>query len=253
VPLFRRRPPLEFTHEWRTLLDGQMAQWRLLDDDERLLVELGALELLERTLWEASRGFALTDDMRVLIAAQAALLTIGLDEDDPYPRVGPIIVHPTTVVRTEERAGPIDGTASDDPYEILGEAHYRGPILIAWDAARYEARHPATGRNVVFHEFAHQLDLRDGIGDGTPTLPHDVAIQRWIDVCTPRYEAVRAGTDDGLLDPYAGTDPAEFFAVATEVFFTLPREVRKHDPELYEVLDAYYQQDPAAREDRGRR
>jgi len=253
VSLFRRRAPLEFSDEWRALLERQWAQWRCLDDDERLLVEVAALDLLERTKWEASHGFTLTEDMRVLIAAQAALLTIGLDEDDPYPRVGPIIVHPTTVVRTEERAGPVDGTASDDPYEVLGEAHYRGPMIIAWDAARYEARHPATGRNVVFHEFAHQLDLRDGLGDGTPALPHDDDIQRWIDVCTPRYEAVRAGTDDGLLDPYAGTDPAEFFAVATEVFFTLPRGMRAKDPELYDTLDAYFQQDPAAREERAGR
>jgi hypothetical protein len=250
APLFRRRPALEFTDEWRGLLQQQMVHWRLLDDEDRLLVEDGALDLLEDTKWEAAHGFALTDEMRVLIAAQAALLTIGLEEDDPYPRVGPVIVYPTTVVRTGERGGPVDGTASDDPMEILGEAHYRGPMIIAWDAALYEARHPGSGRNVVYHEFAHQLDMRDGITDGTPTLPGDEAIQRWIDVCTPRYKAIRAGTDHELLDPYAGTDTAEFFAVATETFFTLPRKLRAHDPELYEVLDAFYQQDPATREER---
>ena len=247
--MFRRRR-LEFTDEWRALLQQQWFHWRLLDDDERALVENAAVELLQHTGWEAARGFELTDEMRMLIAAQAGLLTIGLDDPDPYYRVGPVIVYPTGVVRTGERGGPVDGVATDEPLHILGEAHYRGPMIIAFDTAVHEARHPRIGQNVVYHEFAHQLDMRDGIIDGTPPLPDDHAIQRWIEVCTPRYEAVLEGTDDGLLDEYAGEDAAEFFAVATEAFFNRPKAMRQQDPELYEVLDGYYRQDPASREDR---
>ena len=247
--MFGRRR-VEFTDEWRDLLHRQWAHWRLLDLDERSVVEEVAVELMNGMRWEASKGFSLEDEMRVLIAAQAGLLTIGLDDPDPYWRVGPIIVYPHGVVRTGERGGPVEGVATDDPLHILGEAHYRGPMIIAWDTARHEARHPSLGQNVVYHEFAHQLDMRDGIADGTPPLADDDAIRRWVDVCTPRFEALVQGTDDGLLDPYAGEDAAEFFAVATELFFTRPRAMRDRDPELYETLDGYFRQDPAGREDR---
>jgi Mlc titration factor MtfA (ptsG expression regulator) len=244
------RKRLAFSDEWRDLLRRQWSHWRLLDADEQALVEDVALGLMTHMRWEASAGFVLDDEMRLLIAAQAGLLTIGLDDPDPYWRVGPIIVYPHGVVKTGERGGPVDGVASDEPLHILGEAHYRGPMILAWDTAKHEARHPSVGQNVVYHEFAHQLDMRDGIIDGTPPLPDDAAIQHWIDVCTPRFEALLDGTDDGLLDPYGGEDAAEFFAVATEAFFTRPRAMRERDPELYATLDGYYHQDPAAREDR---
>ena len=185
--------------------------------------------------------------MRLTIAAQAALLVLGLDFEC-YHDVRSIIVTPTTRVLTHPRPGPARGTVTDAPFPVIGQAHdRRGPIIIAWDAVRRDTRLPTRGHNVVFHEFAHKLDMLDGIVDGTPPLPDQATVDQWVAVCTAEYEALRAGTAGPLLRPYAGTNPAEFFAVATEVFFVQPVELQAEKPDLYAVLSGFYRQDPAAR------
>ena len=134
-----------------------------------------------------------------------------------------------------------------EPAALLGEAHdQRGPILIAWDDAQRAAKHPGRGRNVVFHEFAHKLDMLDDMTDGTPPLPAD-QLDRWVEVCTEAYEALHDGEPRPPLDMYGGTNPAEFFAVATECFFDAPVALEQHEPALYEVLRDFYDQDPAER------
>ena len=185
--------------------------------------------------------------MRLTIAAQAALLVLGLDIEC-YHDVRSIIVTPTTRVLTHARPGPVRGTVTDAPFPVIGQAHdRRGPIIIAWDAVRRDTRLPTRGHNVVFHEFAHKLDMLDGIIDGTPPLADQATVDQWVAVCTAEYEALRAGTAGPLLRPYAGTNPAEFFAVATEVFFVQPVELQAEKPDLYAVLSGFYRQDPAAR------
>ena len=154
-------------------------------------------------------------------------------------------MHPTTIVLTGEHPGAIAGSWTDDPVEVLGEAHYEGPVLIAWDAARHQARHPERGHNVVYHEFAHRLDMLDGMIDGTPLLPDADTRQAWIDVCTAEFAALRSGDADELLSDYAAADPGEFFAVATEVFFSRPIDLQRRKPALYAVLSGFYRQDPA--------
>ncbi len=139
------------------------------------------------------------------------------------------------------------GTLVDGPLPVLGEAHdARGPVILAWDEARDAARRPGTGHNVVFHEFAHKLDMEDGVVDGTPPLSREL-LPRWVEVCTDAFEALREGVDRRPLQPYGATNPAEFFAVATEAFFDVPVVLERHEPALYEVLRDYFGQDPAAR------
>ena len=121
-------------------------------------------------------------------------------------------------------------------------------MVLSWNAARRGARFPDRGENVVYHEFAHQLDMLDGITDGTPPLGDETARRRWVEVCTAAYDGVRA-EGSPVLRPYAGTNPAEFFAVATEVFFNRPVDLREHEPALYAELRNFYHQDPAARRD----
>jgi Mlc titration factor MtfA (ptsG expression regulator) len=201
--------------------------------------------LLDEQRWEAANGFALTDTMRVLIAAHGALLVLELDLDW-YRAVGSIIVHPTTMVLRGPRGGPVPGVMTDAPTPILGQAqHGRGPVVVAWDAARRDAAHPERGQNVVLHELAHKLDLLDGVLDGTPPQSDPVLLDRWVQVCTAEFERVRAGGPSVLRD-YAGTNPGEFFAVATEVFFCRPHALSALHPGLYGVLRDFYRQDPAA-------
>ena len=149
-------------------------------------------------------------------------------------------------------SGPVKGTVAGDDHWIDGEAHHGdGPLMVSWRAARREALQLRLGRDVVLHEFAHKIDMYDGVLDGTPMLATDAETQRWVDVCTRHYDDVRfGGAKDGtsaFLRSYAGTNVAEFFAVATETFFTRPIELAERKPELYEVFAAFYRQDPAGR------
>jgi Mlc titration factor MtfA (ptsG expression regulator) len=243
----RRQRALDepFPDAWRTLIQRRWTTWPLLTEDERQRLETLITAFLADTRFEAAQGFQVTDEMRVVIAAQACLLVLELGLDH-YRKVGSIIVHPRTVVlRGQRNVG--GGMVSDSPFAISGQAHHRGPVLLVWSTAAYEARHPDRGRNVVYHEFAHQLDMLDGVVDGTPPLSDPVERQRWIDVCTAEFEQLRDGQDDSVLREYGAVDAGEFFAVATETFFSRPVELLEQKPDLYGVLQHFYRQDPAVR------
>jgi Mlc titration factor MtfA (ptsG expression regulator) len=239
--------------DWRDVVDRQVAFWRFLDDDERDRVEGLADWLLRHKHWEAANGFALDDEITVTVAMLAALPLLGLDVDD-YREVSALVVYPTAMRSSGLHAGPAPGTLIDGDVPVLGEAHdRRGPVLLAWDEAREAALRPGKGHNVVLHELAHKLDMWDGVADGTPRLTDRADLQRWIEVSTEAFEALRRGLDRPPLRPYGATDPAEFFAVATEAFLDVPLALEAHEPRLYEILRGYYRQDPAARARRPQR
>ena len=179
------------------------------------------------------------------------LLILNLP-DDLYRKVHSILIYPSTVVIPPRRPGafeiPTRPVGENQP--ILGEAQLRGPVILVWDAVKRTGRHPESGHNVVYHEFAHKLDMLDGRADGTPPLAERSEIQRGSQVCSREYLALRERKvrgQEGLLDAYGATNEAEFFAVATEHFFDQPSALRSRHPELYEVLQAFYRQDPARR------
>jgi Mlc titration factor MtfA (ptsG expression regulator) len=123
-----------------------------------------------------------------------------------------------------------------------------GALVLAWDAAKRGAANSPDGRNLVLHEFAHQLDFEDHATDGTPVLAKRSDYAMWQRVMSREFNALRAADDTGrptVLDPYGATNPAEFFAVATETFFERPCELLAGHPELYGELKRFYCQDPA--------
>jgi Mlc titration factor MtfA (ptsG expression regulator) len=242
----RELDELVFAEEWREMLRSRWALWNHLSGDERSRLETLTVEFVATKRWEAANGFEVTEAMQVLIAAQACLLVLELD-GDPYRGVGTILVHPTTLVLEGQRTTGTAGLVSSDPFPILGQAQFGGPTVLAWDTVSYEARHPARGQNVVYHEFAHKLDMIDGVLDGTPPLVEPSERARWVEVCTREFRALQRGTATGILRDYGGENPGEFFAVATETFFSRPVEMRDVQPDLYAVLAGFYRQDPAAR------
>jgi Mlc titration factor MtfA (ptsG expression regulator) len=247
VRLSFRRPGLPANGQ--ALIERHLAVWPLLNDAEQQRLLQITDELLSRKRWEAARGFELDDTVRVVIAAQAALLVLALSTDH-YRLVSAIIVHPTMLETSGVRAGPSLGTVTADRLTVLGLAEDgRGPIVIAWDEALAGAHRSERGENVVLHEFAHKLDMRDGTIDGTPLLPQDVRAD-WFRVCTEVYEDLVAGRPRPPMRWYGATNHGEFFAVATEVFFEQAQELLALEPELYDVLARFYRQDPAAREAR---
>ncbi len=230
-----------------TLLRHWLAPWSQLSIDEQdHLLDL-TTPLVHELRWEAANGFEVTDDMRVAIAGHAAFLVLAFDDGlDSYLDVTSVIVHPSTIVNRGVR--PIgNGLWLDGDDPVIGEAHHKGPVLVSWDAAAAQARNPGRGESVLFHEFAHRLDMLDGISDGTPPLRDRAALLEWVAVCTRTLQKLRAFDEPSVLRSYATTNPAEFFAVATEVFFTRPLPLREENPALYGVLRDYFRQDPARR------
>ena len=205
----------------------RLAAWSWLDDDRRDRLVADGGTLARELRWEAAQGFDVDDEIRSTIAVHAALLTLELGVDS-YRNVSSVIVHPSTIeLHGEHSIG--HGLVADEPVDLSGEAHHRGPVLIAWDTARYQARHPDRGHNVILHEFAHHLDMLDGWVDGMPPLRSRAQATEWQRVMTDEYERLRAASDEGratLLDEYGATNPGEFFAVATEFFFERSVELR---------------------------
>lgn len=242
----RRRAPRQLPDPWRELAADRLRQWAQLDGAARARLEKVAGNLLDKR-WEAANGFAIDDAMRVTVAANAALLHVGHD-DDPFPNVTAVVIHPTTMVLRGERPGPIPGVMTDAPMPAHGHTSARGPVYIAWDTVERELRTPHRHGNVILHEFAHKIDALNGTFDGTPRLATPEQLEEWVVVCTAELELVRRG-DTGVLRAYAATNPTEFFAVATEMFFEQPLALRSSKPRLYGVLARFYGQDPAQRED----
>lgn len=240
-----------FLDEWDDLLDDQMMHWSHLSDDEQERLEALMLYYMNEWRWEAQHGFELTDEMIVLIAASASILVLELDFD-AYAGMRSVVVSETTMVIDQEQRGA-DGLVRGGPVAALGHTSQRGPVFLAWDSVQSGAGKSGKGFNVTYHEFAHRLDMGDGLVDGTPILDSEAHYPEWIEACTKLYEAIQIGEGPRLLRDYAGTNPAEFFAVATEVFFDKGSAMARELPGLYEVMLEFYDQDTAERDRRVRR
>ena len=244
----RRRKILAepFREEWLTVLREQVGHYAILSEPEQEKLRRIVQILLAEKDWEGCRGLELTDARRVVIAALAAILILGFD-DFYFENVQSILVYPNEY--TAKETHPIAGGATlEEESDRLGEAHYRGPVVLSWAEIQENALYPGYGQNLVFHEFAHQLDMLNGAFDGTPDLPSDELAGRWagiMDVEFRRLQRAERKGRDTLLDPYGASDPAEFFAVTTECFFDAPRAMAREYPRLYALFRDYYRQDPA--------
>ena len=229
---------------WEPVVAEVFPHWHTLDPEER--VRLGELIswLVRRKRFEAARGFELTQEVVLTIAANAALLLLGLPRRT-YRDVAAIIVHPRTITSRGVWSTSIRGVVTSGPRRVLGHAlDRRGPVVLSWSAVR----RAAPGHNVVIHEFAHKLDAVAGMFDGTPEIDDRSERAEWIRVCTREYRRLRRHPgQDPVLRDYAATNPAEFFAVVTEAFFERPLALAEAKPELYGVLRDFYRQDPVTR------
>ena len=236
------RPPLEFDPAWEAILRTNYAHWSTLSEAELVRMRMLTARFISDNEWEAAQGMDITTEVEVVIAAQAAMLLLGLEIDE-YFDVTSIIVHKSTVRLRGVRRGAA-GTMSDGVQHLSGQATPQGPVVLSWAAVKRGAARPG-GDNVVYHEFAHRLDMLDGITDGTPPLGSEEAGARWAAVCAPAYARVQAG--DSVLRRYAATNIAEFFAVATEAFFNRPHLLAEHEPDLFDELRRFYGQDARTR------
>lgn len=235
--------------EW----DALRARLRLLDarsDDELARLRALAAQFLARKTFSAARGLELTDAMALTIAAQACLpvLELGFDWLRGWREV---IVYPGQFrVRRHDHDDESNVVHEWDD-ELAGEAWSQGPIVLSWADIEQDLADPFEGFNVVIHEIAHKLDMLDGESDGTPPLP-GARHREWIRVMQHAYDAHARAVDRGrdtVLDPYAAEAPDEFFAVATEYYFTAPDVLAEHYPKVHTELARLYGPVPPPRAD----
>ncbi len=218
-------------------------------DDLAELRRLCSLFLASKE-FHGANGFEVTDEVAVAVAAQACLpvLRLGLSWYDGF--VG-IVMHEGEVV-AQRRFEDEDGIVHEYDEELAGEAMEGGPLMLSWNAIAVSNDPAQFGVdevfNVVIHEFAHVMDMRDGVADGVPPQSMDER-ERWIGIIDAEWEKFCARVDDGqptLIDPYGAEAVEEFFAVAAEAFFVAPGAMRAEEPALYALLAGFFRQDPAA-------
>lgn len=241
---FRRYMARPFPQDWECHLEAVPLCRNLppaLRDELRDKVKA----FLYQKRFVGCEGLEVSDAMRVQIAALACLLLL----DRPstlYSRVRWIYLYPGAF-RSRRPERDEFGVVSHPEGELLGHSWSDGRVVLAWDSVRDSIRHSGDGFNVVLHEFAHQLDQEDGSADGAPLLRERGDYARWSEVLAREYEHLQRELDrgvHGLIDPYAATNPAEFFAVVTEFYFECPRELAQQHPQLYQAFQDYYRVDP---------
>ena len=157
-----------------------------------------------------------------------------------------IIVYPAAFVVERPEGGP-GGTVQHGRKGLLGESWSNGKVILAWDHVLHGSRNFVDGQNVVLHEFAHQLDSESGSTDGAPILVGANCLRTWASTLSGEFEELQRDAWRGrrsLMDHYGASNPAEFFAVATETFFEKPSQLKKKHPELYRELRGFYKTDP---------
>jgi Mlc titration factor MtfA (ptsG expression regulator) len=205
-----------------------------------------ALLFLHEKRFEPARGFAVTEAMRVRIAALACLpiLELGIDSYDNFASV---VVYPDEFLVRDREVVDEDGVVHTGDDVLSGEAWHQGPVLLAWTEIEQSGKGEAF--NVVAHEMSHKLDMLNGEADGVPPLHAGMRLAEWTAAFDAAYEDLleRLERDEEpWLDPYAAEDPAELFAVCSEMFFDVPAELAAEYPDVYRQLAAFYRQDPAA-------
>jgi MtfA peptidase len=234
------------------MLRRNLSLYRYLPAEDRGELEGHIQVFLAEKRFEGCDGLSITDEIRGTVAAQACLLLLHRDTDY-YPGLRSIVIYPSAYT-AEETSYSDHGVVTERQDHRLGESWESGAVVLAWDSVLHGAADASDGHNVALHEFAHQLDQEDGVADGAPVLDAKLFSPErqgrylaWARILSAEFERLQQEVHRGqstVLDAYGATNPAEFFAVATECFFEQPQKLLKKRPELYEQLRKFYRQDP---------
>lgn len=229
---------------WAPLLEREVPLYQRLPAGLRTQLHGHLQVFLREKKFVGCNGLAPDERMRVIIAAQACLLLLNR-HGDYFPGFTSVLIYPESFVVPVVRR---DGALETRDHEVRsGESWQRGPVVLSWQDIQQGLLARGGGRNVVLHEFAHKLDEENGAVDGVPALRDATTQAAWIEQLGREYDLLRLrarNVEDDVIDRYGATSPAEFFAVATEVFFERPQALAARHPRLYEVLRDYFQVDP---------
>ena len=235
---------IPFPEDWKKIVQKNVPLYNRLPDSLREQLHGLVNVFTAEKKFEGCGGLEITDEIRVTIAAQASMLLLNR-KAHYFPKLHTILVYPHTYAAKTVYS---NGTVTIDGQSVrLGESWQNGPVVLAWDSVTGGTSNIADAQNVVLHEFAHQLDQEDGAADGAPILEHRCSYVAWARVLSKEYEALQKKKKKhrrAVMSEYGATNPAEFFAVATETFFEKSKQMKKRHPELYDELKNYYKLNP---------
>lgn len=234
-----------FPLRWITILNQTTPLYKRLPESLRKRLHGHINVFLTEKKFKGCGSLQLSDEIKLTIAAQACLLLLN-ERGKYYPKLFSILVYPNAFIASKTKT--FGDYYLEDKQVKIGESWHIGIVVLSWESIRHNAMQWQDGHNVVLHEFAHQLDQEDGTADGVPILGKKSDYLTWANVFRTEYEKLRSEVEQGfetVIDEYGTTDPAEFFAVATETFFEKSKQMKRKHPELYSQLKRYYRLDPA--------
>ena len=246
LPRWRRRYILgkPFPADWQVIVDRRLPFLHKLDSQLQNQLRNRIQLFLRRMKFYGCDGLQITDEIRVTIAAEACLLLLNR-KTRVYPKLRYILVYPSAF-KSGGKQHNEDGTISHAKVGLLGQSWSNGKVILSWDDVEHGIENFNDGTNVVLHEFAHQLDSESGATNGAPRLIKN-SYQSWAKTLSSEFESLNEAAEKNIksvMDFYGATNPAEFFAVATETFFEKPTQLQDTHPDLFEELKTYYAVDP---------
>jgi MtfA peptidase len=238
----KRRP---LTPQQQATLEHSLPMYDRLSVDERRRLQGHVQVFLAQKQFIGCRGLQVTGQMKVTVAAIASLLLLN-ERGKYFPRLRSILIYPDAYI-AHEKVAMAGGVVEERQVARLGESWTTDQVVLSWEQIKYDLTHWQDGQNVILHEFAHQLDQEDGKAEGVPILQRDADYKTWAEIMTVEYQQLCDRTTKGqktVMNPYGSTNPAEFFAVATETFFEKPQQLVAHHGALYDQLQRYYQLNP---------
>lgn len=238
----KRRP---FPLIWHSIIENNLPIYLHLTLTERRRLQGHIQVFLTEKQFIGCRGLKVTEEMKVTIAAVACLLLLN-ERGKYFPKLRSILIYPSTYF-VKETVAISNYVVEERHMARLGESWTHDQVILSWEQVQQDTHNWQDGRNVILHEFAHQLDQEDGKAEGVPILQRNSDYLIWARVMTEEYQKLCNDVQQGIktvIDSYGVTNPAEFFAVATETFFEKPQQLLKQHPALYELLQKYYQVNP---------
>ena len=238
----KQRP---FKKAWRKTLQRRMPYFQSMPTDLQLQLKDLVQVFIEEKQFIGLNGVTINDEIKLTIAAQACLLLLNR-KTDMYPNLHSILVYPAGFVK-DQISVQAGGVHHAHKTTLIGESWEFGKVVLSWQDTVEGAQYPDDGRNVVIHEFAHQLDQENGRANGAPILGRGQNYQDWSLALSRQFDVLQKQAREGqasLFDHYGATNPAEFFAVASEVFFEQSTQFSNYYPELYNQFKLFYRVDP---------
>ena len=239
-----RNHPIPFSLWHRVTRHLPLIQHR--NNREKTRLRLLTTLFLHKKVFSGVRGLEVNDEIRITIAAQACLeiLYLGLNAFDGWLE---IVVYPGAFIVQRDTADA-NGIIHNEARGLSGESWQQGPVILSWNDIKHNSHHLHPGHHVVIHEFAHKLDMQSGRANGMPPLHPDMPVEKWSQALSDAYQELRyrlSQHQPGYINSYAATNPAEFFAVLCEYFFTSPYILQQHCPAVFQQLKSYFRQDPS--------